>query len=56
MTENYPYASTPPQRGEQFPPAPAEEQGPADVVKSQATDLSPLCQTCVRHQGRTRSL
>ena len=40
MTENYPYASTPPQRGEPFPPAPAEEQGPADVVKSQATDLS----------------
>jgi hypothetical protein len=40
MTENYPYASTPPQRGEQFPPAPAEEQGTADVVKSQATDLS----------------
>jgi hypothetical protein len=40
MTENYPYASTSPQRGEQFPPAPAEEQGTADVVKSQATDLS----------------
>ncbi len=40
MTENYPYAPTPPQRGEQFPPAPAEEQGTADVVKSQTTDLS----------------
>jgi hypothetical protein len=40
MTENYPYAPTPPQRGEPLPPASAEEQGTADVVKSQATDLS----------------
>jgi hypothetical protein len=40
MTENYPLASTPPQRGEPLPPASAEEQGTADVVKSQATDLS----------------
>jgi hypothetical protein len=40
MTDNYPYASTPPQRGEPLPPASAEEQGTADVVKSQATDLS----------------
>src|SRR5260370_8379508 len=40
MTENYPYASTPPQRGEPLRPASAEEQGTADVVKSQATDLS----------------
>ena len=40
MTENYPYASTPPQRGEPLPPASAEEQGTADVIKSQATDLS----------------
>ena len=40
MTDNYPLASTPPQRGEPFPPASAEEQGTADVVKSQATDLS----------------
>jgi hypothetical protein len=40
MTDNYPYASTPPQRGEPLPPASAEEHGPADVIKSQATDLS----------------
>jgi hypothetical protein len=40
MTENYPPASTPPQRGEPFPPVSAEEQGTADVVKDQATDLS----------------
>jgi hypothetical protein len=40
MTHNYPPASMPPQRGEPLPPAPAEEQGTADVVKSQATDLS----------------
>ena len=40
MTENYLPASTPPQRGEPFPPASAEEQGTADVVKDQATDLS----------------
>jgi len=40
MTDNYPYASTPPQRGEPLRPASAEEQGTADVVKSQATDLS----------------
>jgi hypothetical protein len=36
MTDNYPYASTPPQRGEPLPPASAEEHGPADVIKSQA--------------------
>jgi hypothetical protein len=40
MTGNYPLASTPPQRGEPLPPASAEEQGTADVVKSQATELS----------------
>jgi hypothetical protein len=40
MTENYLPASTPPQRGEPLPPASAEEQGTADVVKDQATDLS----------------
>ena len=40
MTDNYLPASTPPQRGESLPPASAEEQGTADVVKSQATDLS----------------
>jgi len=40
MTDNYLPASAPPQRGEPLPPAPAEEQGTADVVKSQATDLS----------------
>ena len=40
MTDNYLPASTPPQRGEPLPPASAEEQGTADVVKSQATDLS----------------
>jgi len=39
MTDNYPLASTP-QRGEPLPPASAEEQGTADIVKSQATDLS----------------
>ena len=36
MTDNYPYASTSPQRGEPLPPASAEEQGTADVIKSQA--------------------
>ena len=40
MTDNYSLASTPPQRGEPLPPASAEEQGTADVVKSQAADLS----------------
>ncbi len=40
MTENYPPASIPSQRDEPLPPASAEEQGTADVVKSQATDLS----------------
>jgi hypothetical protein len=40
MTGNYPLASTPPERGEPLPPASAEAQGTADVVKSQATDLS----------------
>ena len=40
MTENYLPAWTPPQRGEPLPPAPAEEQGTADVVKDRATDLS----------------
>ena len=40
MTENYLPASTPPQRGEPFPPASAQEQGTADVVKDQAADLS----------------
>ncbi|MFZ0001039.1 MAG: hypothetical protein WAK76_16215, partial [Trebonia sp.] len=40
MTDNYLPGSTPPQRGEPLPPASAEEQGTADVVKSQATDLS----------------
>jgi hypothetical protein len=39
MTDTYPPVSTPPQRGEPLPPASAE-QGTADVVKSQATDLS----------------
>ena len=40
MTENYLPASTPSQRGEPLPAASAEEQGAADVVKDQATDLS----------------
>jgi hypothetical protein len=40
MTENYLPASTPPQRGEPLPPASAEEQRTADVVKDQAADLS----------------
>lgn len=40
MTHNYPPASLPSQRGEPLPSASAEEQGTADVVKSQATDLS----------------
>jgi hypothetical protein len=40
MTDNYPPASAPSQRGEPLPPASAEEQGTAHVVKSQATDLS----------------
>jgi hypothetical protein len=40
MTDNYLPASTPPQRGEPLPAASAEEQGTADVVKDQATDLT----------------
>ena len=40
MTDIYPPASAPPQRGEPVPPASAEEQGTADVMKSQAADLS----------------
>jgi hypothetical protein len=40
MTDNYLPAATPPQRGEPLPPAPAEQQGTADVVKDQASDLS----------------
>src|SRR6202045_3936081 len=40
MTDNSPSPPPPPQRGEPLPPASAEEQGTADVVKSQATDLS----------------
>ena len=39
MTENYLPAWTPPQRGEPLPPAAAEEQGTAEVVKDQAADL-----------------
>ena len=40
MTDNYLPASTPPPHGEPLPPASAEEQGTADVVMDQATDLS----------------
>jgi hypothetical protein len=40
MTDNYLPASTPPQRGESLSPPSAEEQGTADVVKDQASDLS----------------
>jgi hypothetical protein len=41
MTDNYLPEATPPQRGyEPFLPASAEEQGTADVVKDQATDLT----------------
>jgi hypothetical protein len=40
MTENYPPASTPPQRGKPLPPHQTKEQGTADVVKDQAADLS----------------
>jgi hypothetical protein len=39
MTDKYARASTPPQRGESLPPASAEEQGTADVVKDQAAGL-----------------
>jgi hypothetical protein len=39
MTYDYLPAATPPQLGEPFLPASAEEQGTADVVKDQATDL-----------------
>jgi len=40
MTHNYPPASTPAQRGESFPRVSAEDQGTADLVKDQASDLS----------------
>jgi hypothetical protein len=39
MTENFPSAAMPSQRGESPPPVLAEEQGTADVVKDQASDL-----------------
>jgi hypothetical protein len=39
MTDNYLPASMPPPHGEPLPPASAEEQGTADVVMDQATDL-----------------
>ncbi len=39
MTENYPPAAMPSQRDESRPPVWAEEQGTADVVKDQASDL-----------------
>src|SRR6202050_5826337 len=39
MTENYPPAAMPPRHGESRPPVLAEEQGTADVVKDQASDL-----------------
>jgi hypothetical protein len=40
MTDNYLPGSAPPQRDESFPPTSAEEQGTADVVKDQASELS----------------
>src|SRR3984957_10569108 len=40
MTDNFLPGSTPPQGDEAFPPASAEEQGAADVVKDQVSDLS----------------
>src|SRR5580692_5604638 len=39
MTENYPPTAMPSQHGESRPPVLAEEQGTADVVKDQASDL-----------------
>jgi hypothetical protein len=39
MTENYPPASTPPQRGKPLPRQPAKERGTTAVVKDQAADL-----------------
>jgi hypothetical protein len=39
VTETYPPAAMPSQRGESQPPVSAEEQGTADVVKDQASDL-----------------
>src|ERR1700689_5980784 len=39
MTENYPPTAMPPRHGESRPPVLAEEQGTADVVKDQASDL-----------------
>lgn len=39
MTENYSPAATPSQAGESQPPEWAEQQGTADVVKDQASDL-----------------
>jgi hypothetical protein len=39
MTDNYPPAATPPQRGETLPPESAEEPGTAEVVQDQASDL-----------------
>jgi hypothetical protein len=39
MTENYPPTAMPSRHGESRPPVLAEEQGTADVVKDQASDL-----------------
>jgi hypothetical protein len=40
MTDNYPPAATPPLPGESPSPPLAEEQGTAEVIKDQASDLS----------------
>jgi hypothetical protein len=39
MTDNYLPAYTPPHSGEPFPPGSAKEQGTADVIKEQASEL-----------------
>src|SRR6202034_4463786 len=39
MTENYPPTAMPSRHGESRPPILAEEQGTAEVVKDQASDL-----------------
>src|SRR6202050_2447386 len=51
MTENYPPAAMPPRHGESRPPVLAEEQGTADVVKDQASDLGHSGVQAGKHVG-----
>jgi hypothetical protein len=59
MTGNYLPGAAPPQRGETWPPASADEPSTADVVRDQASDLSHSGVQAGKHEptlpGRRRS-